>query len=328
MNQRSWTIERNYTDAFGRRPICARASITPASSAPGTMCGPVSVGPQTYQPDLSRRAALWLLVVQLYAVRSAQLGPGDFTDLRHFAELAARLAGGHRHQSAAHALHARAARIRRRAGCSQSALHDSAGRNFANRSLTADVERCGAPTVDYPALPRQKQSAASPTKFSQRGRCTRRLRSPLLYGTRERSCYAAFETARASARRGNGGGMAQTGPAVADLRASSRDVEFHEFVQWLADDQLRACRDPRAPTLPVGLYLDLAVGVEARRRAWAAQERACRPGARRRDAWNLRAEQGIASFIRRPDRSDFSFFRDTLRAVMRYAAPSASIMLG
>jgi 4-alpha-glucanotransferase len=43
-----------------------------------------------------------------------------------------------------------------------------------------------------------------------------------------------------------------------------RDIEFVEFVQWTADRQLRACKE-RADELgmKVGLYLDVAVGVQA-----------------------------------------------------------------
>ncbi len=42
------------------------------------------------------------------------------------------------------------------------------------------------------------------------------------------------------------------------------EIEFVEFVQWIADRQLRACRDRAAELgMKVGLYLDVAVGVQS-----------------------------------------------------------------
>jgi 4-alpha-glucanotransferase len=51
-------------------------------------------------------------------------------------------------------------------------------------------------------------------------------------------------------------------------------MAYHEFVQWLADRQLGACQaEARGLGLPVGLYIDLAVGVEpGGADAWSAQD--------------------------------------------------------
>jgi 4-alpha-glucanotransferase len=47
-------------------------------------------------------------------------------------------------------------------------------------------------------------------------------------------------------------------------RTDAAELEFIAFVQWCADQQLKACRDlARDLKLPVGLYLDVAVGVKA-----------------------------------------------------------------
>ncbi len=54
--------------------------------------------------------------------------------------------------------------------------------------------------------------------------------------------------------------------ALNELRtgADAPEIEFIEFIQWCADQQLKVCRDlARSVNLPVGLYLDVAVGVKA-----------------------------------------------------------------
>ncbi len=53
-------------------------------------------------------------------------------------------------------------------------------------------------------------------------------------------------------------------PAVAAFAARHAErVEFFQFLQWLADQQLgQAQAEARAAGMPVGLYLDLAVGVD------------------------------------------------------------------
>ena len=58
------------------------------------------------------------------------------------------------------------------------------------------------------------------------------------------------------------------------FRQAHRDkYEFHEFVQWIADRQLHACKDAaRRHGLPIGLYIDLAVGIDPHgAAAWSQQ---------------------------------------------------------
>jgi len=65
-----------------------------------------------------------------------------------------------------------------------------------------------------------------------------------------------------------------TAPAIKALRDQAGDeMGYHEFVQWVADRQLAACRHEAARRgLPVGLYVDLAVGVApAGADAWSEQ---------------------------------------------------------
>ena len=62
---------------------------------------------------------------------------------------------------------------------------------------------------------------------------------------------------------------------IAGLRdEEADDIGFYEFVQWIAHEQLmRCCGVARDAGLPVGLYLDVAVGVEAGGAdAWSDQD--------------------------------------------------------
>jgi 4-alpha-glucanotransferase len=114
--------------------------------------------------------------------------------------------------------------------------------------------------------------------------------------------------------------------ALASLRRNDGEaVGFHEFVQWIADRQLAACQQ-RAETLrlPIGLYLDIAVGVEpGGADAWAAQGailRSLSAGAPP-DAFNPGGQNwGIAAFNPRGLVADnFAVFRRTIAAAMRHA---------
>ncbi|HEX2797825.1 MAG TPA: malto-oligosyltrehalose synthase, partial [Immundisolibacter sp.] len=84
-------------------------------------------------------------------------------------------------------------------------------------------------------------------------------------------------------------------PAVAAFATRhARRVSFHQYLQWLADGQLAdAAQCARAAAMPVGLYRDLAMGVDrAGAQAWAAPELYA-PGfgtGAPPDAWNLNGQ--------------------------------------
>lgn len=108
-------------------------------------------------------------------------------------------------------------------------------------------------------------------------------------------------------------------------RTEREEMDFHAFVQWVADRQLRACRDTaRQMKMPIGLYLDVAVGVTANGSdVWSNQGayvRELSAGAPP-DMLNTTGQDwGLASF--HPGvlaKTDFQLFRETLRAVMRHA---------
>jgi 4-alpha-glucanotransferase len=103
------------------------------------------------------------------------------------------------------------------------------------------------------------------------------------------------------------------------------EIEFVEFVQWTADRQLRACRDQtRQLGMKVGLYLDVAVGVQSGGfDAWNEQiaiSRHLSVGAPP-DPLNLAGQNwGLAGFNAAGlELQLFEPYREMLRASMRYA---------
>jgi len=111
-----------------------------------------------------------------------------------------------------------------------------------------------------------------------------------------------------------------------DLRnANSERIAFFEFVQWLADEQLQNCRR-RAHDLrlPIGLYLDVAVGVRPDGfDAWSDQNSllpTLRVGAHRISTTRAGKNWGLAGF--HPVGLEvklFEPFRRMLQASMRHA---------
>jgi 4-alpha-glucanotransferase len=103
------------------------------------------------------------------------------------------------------------------------------------------------------------------------------------------------------------------------------EIEFVEFVQWIADRQLAACKDLAAKLgMKVGLYLDVAVGVQSDGfDAWneqAAISRQLAVGAPP-DALNTAGQNwGLAGFNAAGlEIQSFEPFREMLRASMRHA---------
>ena len=105
----------------------------------------------------------------------------------------------------------------------------------------------------------------------------------------------------------------------------SGEVEFIEFVQWTADQQLAACRDLAVKRgMKVGLYLDVAVGVQSDGfDAWNEQSAISRHLAvgAPPDALNTAGQNwGLAGFNAAGlEMQSFEPFREMLRASMRHA---------
>jgi 4-alpha-glucanotransferase len=107
--------------------------------------------------------------------------------------------------------------------------------------------------------------------------------------------------------------------------ADASDIAYVEFTQWLADRQLRRCRDLAAELeMPIGLYLDVAVGVKADGfDAWNEQQvisRHASVGAPP-DPLNTAGQNwGLAGFNAAGlEQTLFRPYRDMIEASMRYA---------
>lgn len=305
---------------------------------------PLIVAPATaYQGKFERS---WLLAVQLYGLRSPHnWGIGDFSDLKRLIELAASWGADGIGLNPLHALFAE-----RPNDCSPYAPNT---RLFLN-ALYIDVEA-------IPELP--SSFAADHHEAMQRARQNALVDYAAIAELKWRALRAAFDrfnlvhdaerVAAFDAFREEGGETlwrfacfevlccrfhrpwwewpepwrSADDAACESLRATEDNTEivFVAFVQWIADQQLRACRD-RAVQLgmSVGLYLDVAVGVQPDGfDAWneqAAISRHLAVGAPP-DALNTAGQNwGLAGFNAAGlQSSNFVPFRDMLRAAMRYA---------
>lgn len=286
----------------------------------------------------------WLLAVQLYGIRSRRnWGIGDFTDLLGLIELAHRLSADGIGLNPLHVLF-----DDRPGDCSP---YSPNSRLFLN-ALYVDVEKLPGfkldaetraalarvrafDVVDYVAVAALKWQAlragfaafkthATPAELQDLDRF-RNERGSLL------SRFACFEALRHEF----------TGPwwewpvewrqpddaACADLRAGARkaEIEFVEFVQWAADRQLGAASDlAKKLGMKVGLYLDVAVGVQADGfDAWNEQVAISRHlgvGAPP-DPLNTAGQSwGLAGFNASGlEQQNFAPFAEMLRAAMRHA---------
>lgn len=311
-----------------------------ADAAGATEEVPLIVAPATaYRGGFDRG---WLLAAQLYGVRSARnWGIGDFTDLEGLIELAAGLGADGVGLNPLHALF-----DDRPNDCSP---YSPNSRLFLN-ALYIDVEKLPAyqprltetaarlragTNVDYAAVAELKwrvlQSAF--VAFKANPRSDRRQdfddfraeRAPLLQR------FACFEVLRHKFNtpwwEWPGEWREPDEAKCASLRQGpdAAAVEFVEFVQWIADRQLRACRDQAVRLgMKVGLYLDVAVGVQCDGfDAWNEQSAISRHLAvgAPPDPLNTAGQNwGLAGFNAAGlELRSFEPYREMLRASMRYA---------
>jgi 4-alpha-glucanotransferase len=299
--------------------------------------------PKAFGGDFDRS---WLLAVQLYGVRSSRnWGMGDFTDLEGLIELAAGLGAGGVGLNPLHVLF-----DDRPADCSP---YSPNSRLFLN-ALYIDVEKLAefspnafaessdaiarlreSDIVDYVAVAELKWRAlrlafatfkANP-KTKRRAAFTRfRVeRGSLL------SRFACFEVLRHKFKapwwEWPEAWQHPDDTQCAKLRAGpdATEIEFVEFVQWAADQQLQSCRDLATRLgMKVGLYLDVAVGVQSDGfDAWNEQvaiSRHLAVGAPP-DPLNTAGQNwGLAGFNAAGlEVQSFEPFRDMLAASMRHA---------
>jgi 4-alpha-glucanotransferase len=298
---------------------------------------PAQVRP-AFQGDGGRR---WVLAVQLYAVRSRRnWGHGDFSDLARLLELVADCGGAGVGLNPLHAL-----------------FEDGSGSPYSPNSrlflnpLYVDVEavdECrrdnmpateierlrGAELVDYPRIAALKHAAlrTAHRDFVANASASRRRDFEAYREARGLALerFAAFEVLR-SLHRGAWWDWPPEArqPDEVGLRALRRhhadDIAFHEYVQWNAERQLEGCQaTARRRKLPIGLYLDTAIGVDpAGADAWMDQRAILRglcvgaPPDRFNPAgqnWGLTAynPHGLVT-------ENFEPFRQMLREAMRCA---------
>ena len=299
--------------------------------------------PKAFSGDFDR---CWLLAVQLYGIRSARnWGIGDFTDLEGLIELAAHLGAEGVGLNPLHVLF-----DDRPGDCSP---YSPNSRLFLN-PLYIDVEKLkeflpggfaedgdiiarlrASEIVDYAAVAglkwRALRSAFDAFKANPKSRrrtaftkfCTER--APLL------SRFACFEVLRHKFNKPWWEWPEQwQQPDEAkciSLREGpdAAEIEFVEFVQWTADRQLQSCRDLASKLgMKVGLYLDVAVGVQSDGfDAWneqAAISRHLAVGAPP-DPLNTAGQNwGLAGFNAAGlEIKSFEPYRQMLRASMRHA---------
>lgn len=302
---------------------------------------PVIVAPQrAFAGDFDRG---WLIAVQLYGVRSARnWGMGDFTDLENLIRLAGSLGADGIGLNPLHALF-----DDRPSDCSP---YSPNSRLFLN-ALYIDAEKAPgygggppgetlaklrkAPLVDYPGIAELKwrslrlafeKFSADPDPVSHADFQAFRVEHGTLLLR-----FACFEVLRHRFNKPWWEWPQEwrepDAAKCAELRVGSDkgEVEFVEYVQWVADRQLRACKKLAGSLgMKVGLYLDVAVGVQSDGfDAWNEQvaiSRHLAVGAPPDPLNTLGQNWGLAGFNAAGlEMKSFEPFREMLRASMRHA---------
>jgi len=303
----------------------------------------VSAPTRAFAGDFDRG---WLLAVQLYGVRSMRnWGMGDFTDLADLIDLAHALGADGIGLNPLHALF-----DDKPGDCSP---YSPNSRLFLN-ALYIDVDAIpefaadalpavGDATprlrqtdiVDYIAVAGLKWPALRSAFKAFKAGATPERRADFEEFRKERgallSHFACFEAQRHRFKKPwwewPQPWREPEEAACTALRAGpdADEIEFVEFVQWNADRQLAACK-ARADRLgmKVGLYLDVAVGVQSDGfDAWNEQgaiSRHLAVGAPPDPLNTAGQDWGLAGFNATGlEQSLFEPFRQTLRASMRHA---------
>jgi 4-alpha-glucanotransferase len=276
---------------------------------------PLIVAPERcFEPaDVARGAKLWGVAVQLYALRSeSNWGIGDFTDLAELLRLAAGAGAGFVGISPVHALFFSDPTLYSPYSASSrhalnvmfidvSAVLEVQGSRRAQaimadagfRARLAAVR--AAQQVDYPAVASLKIAVLEAAfecfrtehlaRHSARAAACRSFLRERGEPLRRHTLFDALDT---WLRRKNGSGAGwhnwpeeyrdPDGEAVERFAQEHADeVDFHGYLQWLANEQLGAVRAlARELRLSVGVYGDYAVGVNASgSETWSDQSLYC-----------------------------------------------------
>ena len=247
-------------------------------------------------PALSRRKA-WGIAAQLYSLRSREnWGIGDFGDLARLVEIGAGFGAAIVAVNPLHELHltnpASASPYSPNSRLFLNALYIDVPQAASMLGLRARVPRTvrtlrETEVVDYVSVAGVKLAALRALHASfrrRRGSSSQEFAAFVHAGGPPLRSIAIYEAIMESRKQIDSQtyGWLQwpeelrdpASPAVdAFAREHERDVEFYQFLQWLADAQLSLAAAGR---LEIGLYRDLAVGVDANSAdVWTDREAYC-----------------------------------------------------
>jgi len=347
-----WGVETQHYDGLGRHwtvdpAVLARVleAIGANDGTPGPQAPPAVNHHPAYQGNDSLGRRSWAIAVQLYGIRSRHnWGHGDFSDLADLIEMAGALGASAIGLNPLHALFDDRP--------NEASPYYPNSRHFLN-PLYIDVESIPEfpqaarqqfeseiealrkqELVDYANVARIKMAALTLAHENFRKDGTDERRQQFAAFRQERGgrleAYAAFEVLRRRFEQPWWQWPLEWRKPIpeglAALRASHADqLAFVEFLQWIAHQQLAACRDlAQHAGLQIGLYLDLAVGVRPDGfDAWSDQdfylpsiEIGAPPDALNTQGqrWGLAGVNPAALIA-----TDCAPFRELLRASMQYA---------
>ncbi len=337
-----WGVEPGYHDVFGKwheaSPEALRALIDALSQGRDK---PLQIQ-ENAEPLRAFQAEgrHWALAVQLYSLRSQRGGGiGDFTDLKQLIEIAAANGAAAIALNPLHALFADRPQ--------DASPYAPNSRLFLNvlavdvAALPEAVRDAATPggrdpdLIDYAAAGKRKLSAfrSAYEKFRSGPSKARRDDFEAFRADRGEALlrFSCFEVLREKFA----GKAWRDWPAPWDcpdvaamekFRAENHAAcEFHEYMQWNADRQLRDCKETaRKAGMAIGLYIDLAVGIHPDGAdAWSNQHSVLNRvsvGAPPDELNTAGQDWGLAPFnpASLPD-NGFAALRALLRAIMRHA---------
>lgn len=284
LSVRSGTAVISADVPLGVHRLVARADVSTSGPGLAQREQTLIVAPAGgYQLDDVAAERIWVIAVQLYALRSRRnWGHGDFTDLLRLLRLAGEIGAAGVGANPLHALFDDRAE--------QASPYSPNSRLFLNplyidveavpefpglqeSGLESEIARLReTDLIDYASVAKAKTAAlrVAYQRFRAAPDAGRRsdfaaFRAEL---GDELTRFAAFEVLRRRFQRVWWEWPAEwrtpSTARIEDLRVeAAEEIGYYEYVQWVADRQLAACQaEARRLGLPIGLYVDLAVGVE------------------------------------------------------------------
>jgi 4-alpha-glucanotransferase len=297
---RRWGIEPGYHDVFGQwhaadadtLQLLIEALARGRAQPPQIEAPPAEAPIRAWQGDGRRH---WIVAVQLYSLRSQRnWGIGDFTDLAKLVGIAAAHGASGVGVNPLHALfpdqperaspyapnsrlflnplYIDVAAVPEFPGLAAAGLEDEVA--ALRGTALVDYARVALARLSGLRLAYQRfRSGAEPQRRADFENFRREQGEKLLR-------FACFEVLREEFSPSpwpewSAPWRSPTRPQLDDYRrANLAQVEFQEFMQFVADRQLAACKHAaRGHRMPVGLYTDLAVGIDPHGAdAWSRQD--------------------------------------------------------